>query len=219
MPVVYSGLNERLSSKRPSRHTKPSMATDNVSCSWVLSCRHQACLCKLRADGKEEEVATLMYALLIRKLYRKNIYLSKKPAAFLRDMMSIQDTAAAGMNVDLWNILQIFWEKVLQLRDGPLALSFFAQRRKDLLKPGHTILESLVGITWASLRLRHIFSQPDSFYFITIKSLECCMVSTFLGEDALKGELVRRFWSQPLIMPFHLSTSQREIELLLVTHH
>lgn len=38
-------------------------------------------------------------------------------------------------------------------------------------------------------------NQLDSYDFTTLKNLETLMLSTFLGEDALREEYVRRLWT------------------------
>lgn len=61
---------------------------------------------------------------------------------FLRNTVRLYGTSGAVNENSLIADLADVLEKPLQLKDGLLALSIFAQRRPDLLKQGYTILPS-----------------------------------------------------------------------------
>lgn len=64
---------------------------------------------------------------------------------FLRGVTWFYGTAARVNDNNLSTVVVGILDKAQQLKDGPLPLSVFAQRRTELFKQGYAILESFAN--------------------------------------------------------------------------
>lgn len=80
--IVYSGFDNSLSDKLLPGYTDPSMAVDKVSRPRVLNCPQPGCLRDMGPVDKYEDVASCLYAFLIRNLHHSNVFLSKLSGLF-----------------------------------------------------------------------------------------------------------------------------------------
>lgn len=63
------------------------------------------------------------------------------------------------------------WDKTLELRDGPLAMSLLADRRAQLMGQGFAILEGFVDSIRAPSRVHEVLKMPASFDTTTLVDL------------------------------------------------
>lgn len=101
-------------------------------------------------------VTPFLYAFFTQNPHCANVCLSKPSLLFLLYMKCFYGTATAVNENNLVTGVVSILEKELQLKDGTLSLSGFAQHSVDLLNQGFTVLESVAG------RCEHpgLFSTP-----------------------------------------------------------
>lgn len=101
------------------------MANDNVSHSYILNCLEPAYSYDHKRDERYEHLDSLMRAMVIRVLHCTLFFSSKKSVIFLRNTMWLCRTTAAENENGLVSHLTNVWDKVLQPRYVPVALSCF----------------------------------------------------------------------------------------------
>lgn len=80
----------------------------------------------------------------------------------------------------------------MQLKDEPVALLCFAQRRAESQKKGYKRRKSFADLRHAPKRERRALNQLDLFDSAFLKYLKEVMFHTFPGDVALKEKSVRR---------------------------
>lgn len=92
-------------------------------------------------DEKCKSISPFLRAFLIRDSQRATFYLFEKSVLFLRDILQVCGTAAAVNEHNSKIVLAAIWHNMLQLRDGLLVQSFFAERRAVFWKQSYVIVE------------------------------------------------------------------------------
>lgn len=94
-PVEHSSLNEQLGNKLPAGYTVSSTEIDEVSYCPVDDCRCPPGLRDHKTDAKYNQITSCLHAFLVPRNLQSNVFLSKKSALFLCDMMWMYGKEAA----------------------------------------------------------------------------------------------------------------------------
>lgn len=129
---MCSDIGYWLSDQVQSGYRELSISIVHVSRSLVFNRCESAYFQKLETDENYEHIAVFLYAAFIWKPHCVSVFLSKQCVLFPLYMKWVYGTAAAVHQNDIVLEDRDVWEKVLQHKDGPLALSFYAQLRTVL---------------------------------------------------------------------------------------
>lgn len=115
----------------------------------------------------------------------------KSPLYFCAIRYECTGTAAAASEQGIMTPDKEVCNKAVELCNGPVALSCFAERRIGKLKEVSIILEEVADHIQALTKVRQAWNQHDYFETMTLMQLEVFMLETFPGEEVLKKESSR----------------------------
>lgn len=124
--VTEFGFVDQLGCNLPPGYTEPSTEIDENSCAWAMNCRDTSCVRDRNAGDKYDQVGPFLRAFFIHEKHRADLFLSNKSMLFLPQMLCVYCPAAAVSVPWLTTEEKDVWSRAMELRDGPLALSYFS---------------------------------------------------------------------------------------------
>lgn len=133
-------------------------------------------------------------------------------------MLSVYATEGVVNDKGLVTDLTLAWDKVQQLKDGPLALLSFTEGRTEVLTQESTMVQSLADTCKHQSRVHRALNPPDSFDTTTVEELEAYILQTFPRENLLRKESTRNHGILFLMLPWNILTSGTGIRRLRGIH-
>lgn len=167
---IHSGFNDQLGDILPSsrNHRWKYMR-------WVVlgSCLFPPTLLLWQHDRRQVQPRRTFCACFARSAKpQSDLVFLERIRVFLRSTMHMYRTEVAVNGHCILLAESDVCKMTLELRDLPLALSYFSKRCPEELNEGYTILKAFADVIRAPLRVCQALNQPESFELMTFMQLE-----------------------------------------------